>query len=254
MRNGDPVTVSTQLQFCVSEDNGGSAIGVFSPSAAPTFAPSTATPTLFTTSQPTPKPAPSSGSDIDTEAIFAGLGTVAGCGILAIGIYCAYNRKKSPGKTEERKSLPNPVFWDRAVVKKGGKLVQPRRRSLLRSLKPPPGSVSGFTVGSSVFDDSELGNLMEAGFDFEAEDEDELALKKGEVVRAIRKVNEEWMLVQNESGQQGIVPSSYLIGEQDIETISGYAGQTPTVVSTKIGFEVDERESNPSVATDDELF
>ena len=248
MRNGDAVTVSSQTRFCVVEEDGGVSTGVFSPSAAPTLAPTTRMPTSAVTSNPTLRPR-SEGDSTDLDAVYAGVGTVAGCAVVALAGYFVYVKRQGSG----RQGSVNPMYSGRGNA---GVKMETMRRSLLRTMKPPRELTLSYSVGSSVFEDADESELMEALFDFAKEDDDEIDVKKGEVVRAVQKVNDEWVFVQNERGDQGMVPYSYLsaqlTGGRNVE--HRIRDEERTVLSTRIGYEVDDKQSNMTSMTDDELF
>lgn len=46
-------------------------------------------------------------------------------------------------------------------------------------------------------------------YSFEAENEGELSCKKGEVLRVIQEIDENWILAENQASKQGIIPRSY---------------------------------------------
>lgn len=55
------------------------------------------------------------------------------------------------------------------------------------------------------------GRLYQALYDFQAEDDSELSMSKGDVLRITDTSDPNWWNAQNEkSGKSGIVPQSYL--------------------------------------------
>lgn len=46
-------------------------------------------------------------------------------------------------------------------------------------------------------------------YSFEAENEGELSCKKGEVLKVIQEIDENWILAENQTSKQGIIPRSY---------------------------------------------
>jgi hypothetical protein len=60
-------------------------------------------------------------------------------------------------------------------------------------------------------DMSEEGRLYQAAYDFQAEDENELTMRRGDIVRVTNTSDANWWMAENEqSGQCGIVPCQYL--------------------------------------------
>lgn len=60
-------------------------------------------------------------------------------------------------------------------------------------------------------DMSEDGKLYQAAYDFQAEDESELSMKKGDVVRVTETTDPNWWMAENEkTGGKGLVPCQYL--------------------------------------------
>ena len=59
-------------------------------------------------------------------------------------------------------------------------------------------------------EDLECLAVMKAGFDYTANEQNELDLGEGELVYVMSRVEEEWWLVRNEAGVYGLVPVSYL--------------------------------------------
>ncbi len=58
---------------------------------------------------------------------------------------------------------------------------------------------------------SEDGKLYQAAYDFQAEDESELSMRKGDVVRVTETSDPNWWSAENEkTGKKGIVPCQYL--------------------------------------------
>ncbi|WWC91237.1 uncharacterized protein L201_006179 [Kwoniella dendrophila CBS 6074] len=47
-------------------------------------------------------------------------------------------------------------------------------------------------------------------YDFDADGDDELTVKEGETLTILDKENDEWWLVKNSSGKEGVVPAAYL--------------------------------------------
>ena len=55
------------------------------------------------------------------------------------------------------------------------------------------------------------GRLYQALYDFQAEDDSELSMRKGDIVRITDTSDQNWWNAQNEkSGKTGVVPQSYL--------------------------------------------
>jgi hypothetical protein len=52
-------------------------------------------------------------------------------------------------------------------------------------------------------------------YDFDAQGEDELSVKENESVTILDKENDEWWLVRNARGQEGVVPAQYLQAGED---------------------------------------
>lgn len=60
-------------------------------------------------------------------------------------------------------------------------------------------------------DMSEEGKLYQAAYDFQAEDESELSMRKGDIVRVTETSDPNWWSAENEkTGKSGIVPCQYL--------------------------------------------
>lgn len=59
-------------------------------------------------------------------------------------------------------------------------------------------------------EDLECLAVMKAGFDYVANEQNELDLKEGELVYVMSRVEEEWWLVRSEVGVYGLVPVNYL--------------------------------------------
>lgn len=60
-------------------------------------------------------------------------------------------------------------------------------------------------------DMSEEGRLYQAAYDFQAEDENELTMRKGDIVRVTNTSDANWWMAENEETSQcGIVPCQYL--------------------------------------------
>ena len=60
-------------------------------------------------------------------------------------------------------------------------------------------------------DMSEEGKLYQAAYDFTAEDESELSMVKGDIVRVTDTSDDNWWRAENEkTGKHGIVPCQYL--------------------------------------------
>jgi len=53
----------------------------------------------------------------------------------------------------------------------------------------------------------EKGKVM---YDFEAQGDDELTVNENDVVTVVDKENDEWWLVRNSAGQEGVVPAQYI--------------------------------------------
>ena len=55
------------------------------------------------------------------------------------------------------------------------------------------------------------GKLYQAAYDFQAEDESELSMRKGDIVRVTETSDPNWWSAENEkTGKSGIVPCQYL--------------------------------------------
>jgi hypothetical protein len=54
---------------------------------------------------------------------------------------------------------------------------------------------------------AEQGKVM---YDFEAQGDDELTVNENDVVTVVDKENDEWWLVRNSAGQEGVVPAQYI--------------------------------------------
>lgn len=55
------------------------------------------------------------------------------------------------------------------------------------------------------------GKLYQAAYDFQAEDDSELSMRKGDVVRVTDTSDPNWWTAENEkTGKKGIVPCQYL--------------------------------------------
>ena len=81
-------------------------------------------------------------------------------------------------------------------------------------------------------EDLECLAVMKAGFDYTANEQNELNLKEGESVYVMSRVEEEWWLVRSEAGVYGLVPVSYLEesskagkGSQEIHFESHWKGK-----------------------------
>ncbi|KAI9636713.1 uncharacterized protein MKK02DRAFT_26463 [Dioszegia hungarica] len=60
-------------------------------------------------------------------------------------------------------------------------------------------------------------------YDFDAQGEDELNVKENDIVTVVDKENDEWWLVRNSRGQEGVVPAQYIqIGEGSAPAAAGY--------------------------------
>lgn len=59
-------------------------------------------------------------------------------------------------------------------------------------------------------EDLECLAVMKVGFDYTANEQNELDLKEGGLVYVMSRVEEEWWLVRNEAGIYGLVPANYL--------------------------------------------
>lgn len=61
------------------------------------------------------------------------------------------------------------------------------------------------------FELKKKGKLYQAAYDFQAEDESELSMRKGDIVRVTDTSDANWWKAENEkTGQSGIVPCQYL--------------------------------------------
>ncbi|WVQ93256.1 hypothetical protein IAU59_000322 [Kwoniella sp. CBS 9459] len=54
------------------------------------------------------------------------------------------------------------------------------------------------------------GETATVQYDFDADGDDELTVKDGEVVTVVDKENDEWWLVRNNRGKEGVVPAAYV--------------------------------------------
>jgi len=54
---------------------------------------------------------------------------------------------------------------------------------------------------------AEKGKVM---YDFEAQGDDELTVNENDVITVVDKENDEWWLVRNSAGQEGVVPAQYI--------------------------------------------
>ena len=89
-----------------------------------------------------------------------------------------------------------------------------------------------------MIDSSSLSNetVMFAMRDFQAVEEDELTLRKGERVSLVKKDSEDWWWVLNSRGERGLVPSYFLIpllqpSRQDSGVLSGSSYGLPNEIS-----------------------
>ena len=62
----------------------------------------------------------------------------------------------------------------------------------------------------NYIEDLECLAVMKSGFDYAANESNELSMKEGETVYVLSRVEEEWWLVRNEAGVHGLVPTNYL--------------------------------------------
>ena len=66
---------------------------------------------------------------------------------------------------------------------------------------------------------AEKGKVM---YDFEAQGDDELTVNENDVITVVDKENDEWWLVRNSAGQEGVVPAQYIeIGDAASSSAAG---------------------------------
>ncbi|UZJ55843.1 hypothetical protein CBS101457_005163 [Exobasidium rhododendri] len=83
-------------------------------------------------------------------------------------------------------------------------------------------------------------------YDFEAQGDDELSVAENEKLELVEKENEDWWKVQNTSGQQGVVPASY------VETSKGEARGVAVAGAVNEEDEMEEDDGGAATAAAEE--